>query len=72
MATFPAPNRGLQPDVVAPAPRTSSDIKAAKLLSRDAKQMTNVSHVSDTNGATAGPISGTKVSGGARISGGKG
>lgn len=72
MARFPALNSGLQPGVIAPSPRSASDLKAAKLLARDAKQMTNVSHVSASNGSVAGPISGSKVSGGTRISGGKG
>jgi len=69
MATFPARDAKLQPGVIAPNPDTSADVQARKLLRREAKTLPGVSHVAASNGQSVG---GAKVSGGARITGGKG
>jgi hypothetical protein len=67
MSQFPAPNRALQPDVIAPAPDSSVDRKARKLLAREAKVQPGPPKTNPSNGSSAG----VKVSGGARISGGR-
>lgn len=68
MAKTPALNAALHPDVIQPRPDTSADVEARGLLRR-AAQGKPASARTVNNGASVG---GTKVSGGARISGGKG
>ena len=68
MAQFPSPNKALQSDVIAPSPVTPEDRKARGLLSRAASGHTGRPKTNPSNGSSMG----TKVSGGARISGGRG
>lgn len=72
MARFPAQNAAIQPAVIQPQPDTTADTEARRGLRRETKTFPGTSHVAPANGAVAARIAGTQVSGGARITGGKG
>jgi hypothetical protein len=57
---------------IVPTPDTSVDKVARKLLARSAATHPGTNKTAPSNGAVAAPISGTQVSGGASITGGRG
>lgn len=70
MATFPARDAKFTPIIT--QPDTPAETEARKMLRRSAEDKSKDPLTNPGNGSVARPVVGTKVSGGAKITGGRG